>query len=136
MSPPASVAEAYAQCEALTRRQAANFYYGIRLLPRERRRAIGVAALRMPILATEAPASQLEFIDSVGHAQFDILMRREREAEEKFQALLTQYPKRPELHHLHGVFLLSSDLKKAMEELQKEIEISPRHVPALHQRSL
>jgi phytoene synthase len=32
--------QAYAHCEAVTRREAANFYYGIRLLPRERRRAI------------------------------------------------------------------------------------------------
>jgi 15-cis-phytoene synthase len=31
--------EAYAHCESLTRAAAANFYYGIRLLPREKRRA-------------------------------------------------------------------------------------------------
>jgi phytoene synthase len=31
---------AYARCEAITREQAANFYYGIRLLSRERRRAM------------------------------------------------------------------------------------------------
>jgi phytoene synthase len=34
------VARAYEHCEAVTRAQAANFFYGIRLLPRERRRAI------------------------------------------------------------------------------------------------
>lgn len=32
--------EAYAHCEAVTRAQAANFFYGIRLLPRSRRSAI------------------------------------------------------------------------------------------------
>src|ERR1700720_3232459 len=31
---------AYRHCETITRRQAANFYYGIRLLPRDRRRAM------------------------------------------------------------------------------------------------
>jgi len=35
-----STEEAYRQCEAITRRTAANFYYGIRLLPRERRGAM------------------------------------------------------------------------------------------------
>jgi len=35
-----NTADAYRQCEAITRRTAANFYYGIRLLPRERRRAM------------------------------------------------------------------------------------------------
>jgi phytoene synthase len=34
------IARAYEHCEAVTRAQAANFFYGIRLLPRERRRAI------------------------------------------------------------------------------------------------
>jgi phytoene synthase len=36
----ASVEAAYARCEAITREQAANFYYGIRLLSGERRRAM------------------------------------------------------------------------------------------------
>jgi phytoene synthase len=36
----ARVERAYAHCESLTRAAAANFYYGIRLLPREKRAAI------------------------------------------------------------------------------------------------
>src|SRR5437763_5905024 len=35
-----SVADAYRHCEALTREQAGNFYYGIRLLPGPKRRAM------------------------------------------------------------------------------------------------
>jgi phytoene synthase len=38
-----STREAYSRCEAITRAQAANFYYGIRLLPHERRRAMCAA---------------------------------------------------------------------------------------------
>jgi phytoene synthase len=38
-----STARAYDRCEAITREQAANFYYGIRLLARERRRAMCAA---------------------------------------------------------------------------------------------
>ena len=37
------MSEAYDRCEAITRAQAANFYYGIRLLPRGRRRAMCAA---------------------------------------------------------------------------------------------
>jgi phytoene synthase len=40
VSTPEAVGEAYARCEAITREQAANFYYGIRLLSGERRRAM------------------------------------------------------------------------------------------------
>ena len=43
MSTGVSTSEAYDRCEAITRRQAANFYYGIRLLPHERRRAMCAA---------------------------------------------------------------------------------------------
>ncbi len=38
-----TVADAYSRCEAITRSQAANFYYGIRLLPGDRRRAMCAA---------------------------------------------------------------------------------------------
>ena len=40
MSTPPSLDEAYRHCESITRTQAANFYYGIRLLPYERRRGM------------------------------------------------------------------------------------------------
>ncbi len=40
MSTDVELADAYSHCEAVTRAQAANFYYGIRLLPGERRRAM------------------------------------------------------------------------------------------------
>ena len=41
MSVPAlEIAHAYKRCEQITRHEAANFYYGIRLLPRQRRDAM------------------------------------------------------------------------------------------------
>lgn len=40
MRAAAGIAGAYSHCESVTRGQAANFFYGIRLLPRERRRAM------------------------------------------------------------------------------------------------
>ncbi len=43
MSDAAATAAAYSRCEAITREQAANFYWGIRLLSRERRLALCAA---------------------------------------------------------------------------------------------
>src|ERR1039457_5932114 len=40
MSAAVPLAEAYRHCETITRKRAANFYYGIRLLPHDRRRAM------------------------------------------------------------------------------------------------
>ena len=93
-------------------------------------RAIGVAGLRIPVIATNLPAAQQALADAVGRALFDGYVRLEKEAELKYQALLTQYPNHPELHYLHGVALLTSDTAAAIEELKREIEISPRHVAA------
>src|SRR2546430_11067084 len=38
--PALEVEQAYQYCEQITRREAANFYYGIRLLPRSKRQAM------------------------------------------------------------------------------------------------
>jgi 15-cis-phytoene synthase len=43
MTSAIDTSDAYDRCEAITREQAANFYWGIRLLPRERRRAMCAA---------------------------------------------------------------------------------------------
>ena len=43
MNAPLGTAEAYKRCESITRARAANFYYGIRLLPHDRRRAMCAA---------------------------------------------------------------------------------------------
>lgn len=43
MNATVAIADAYSHCEAITRKQAANFFYGIRLLPRERRQAMCAA---------------------------------------------------------------------------------------------
>ncbi len=40
MTMPPSTAAAYGHCESITKTRAANFYYGIRLLPHERRRGM------------------------------------------------------------------------------------------------
>jgi phytoene synthase len=65
---PISTAEAYARCEAITRTEAANFYYGIRLLSGERRRAMCAAyafARRIDDIGdgTLADARKLELLD-------------------------------------------------------------------------
>jgi phytoene synthase len=59
------VGDAYARCESITRAQAANFYYGIRLLAPERRRAM---------CAAYAFARR---IDDIGDGELDRARKRE-----------------------------------------------------------
>ena len=79
MSDAISTADAYDRCEAITRTEAANFYYGIRLLSRERRRAMSAAyafARRIDDIGdgTLAPARKLELLDEAA-AQLSELER-------------------------------------------------------------
>jgi 15-cis-phytoene synthase len=67
------LARDYARCEAITRRQAANFYYGIRLLPRERRHAMSAVyafARRIDDIGdgTLASAEKLRLLDAEAQA--------------------------------------------------------------------
>jgi phytoene synthase len=60
---------AYRQCEEITRKAAANFYYGIRLLSREKRQAMSAVyafARRIDDIGDEsgAPADKLEALES------------------------------------------------------------------------
>jgi phytoene synthase len=71
MSSAISTAEAYGRCEAITRSEAANFYYGIRLLSGERRRAMCAAyafARRIDDIGdgTLAPERKRELLDEAG----------------------------------------------------------------------
>ncbi|HTA96689.1 MAG TPA: squalene/phytoene synthase family protein [Solirubrobacteraceae bacterium] len=71
--------EAYEHCESLTRRAAANFYYGIRLLPRQKR------------LATCAVYAFARRIDDIGDGQIDRARKSEllNVAEQALQAAST-----------------------------------------------
>jgi 15-cis-phytoene synthase len=68
VSTEAEVAQAYRHCEAVTRAQAANFFYGIRLLPGERRHAMCAVyafARRVDDIGdgTLAPRQKLRLLD-------------------------------------------------------------------------
>jgi phytoene synthase len=86
------IADAYARCEALTRGQAANFYYGIRLLPRERRQAMCAAyafARRIDDIGdgTLAHAEKLRLLDGES-AALAAIERGERSSGDAVMAAL------------------------------------------------
>jgi 15-cis-phytoene synthase len=87
MTSATAVEEAYARCEAITREQAANFYYGIRLLSGERRRAMCAVyafARRIDDIGDGQldPARKLELLDEQeravaglpGHAEDPVML--------------------------------------------------------------
>lgn len=92
--------------------------------------ATGIAGLRMPVPLNDLDPDKKEFAFDVGHAMREGLARREAVARREFEALIASHPNAAELHNLLGQLLISSDPDAALVEWRREIEVSPRHVPA------
>lgn len=93
--------------------------------------AMGIAALRKPLLPSELPPTERELVMDVGRTLYDATALKTNEASLEFQVLLDKYPKVPNIHYLYGSFLMYSDANAGLAQLKEELEISPTHVPAM-----
>lgn len=93
--------------------------------------AMGLAALRKPLLPSELPPTEREEVMDVGRTLYDATALHTSEAAREFEGVVAKYPSRPNIHYLYGSFLMYSDADQGLNELKKELEISPAHVPAL-----
>jgi len=93
--------------------------------------AMGIAALRKPLLPMEVPPAEHQLVMDTGRVMYDAAALRTTEAAAEFKILVGKYPDTPNIHYLYGGFLLFSDADGGLVELQKELEISPAHVPAM-----
>lgn len=92
--------------------------------------ATGIAALRKPLLPAELPAADRELVLQAGQAVSDAAARRAAVAQKEMEALVARYPQEPNIHYIYGSYLIFSDVDAALKEWQRELEISPRHVPS------
>jgi tetratricopeptide (TPR) repeat protein len=93
--------------------------------------AMGIAALRKPVLPSELVPTDRELVMDVGRVMCDAAALRTAEAAAEFKILVDKYPETPNIHYLYGSFLMFADANNGLRELKKEIEISPAHVPAM-----
>jgi tetratricopeptide (TPR) repeat protein len=91
---------------------------------------IGLSALRMPLLPSEIPADRRELVRMAGQAAFASQGAHRQDADPIFSAMVKAYPKEPGVHFLYGVYLLDIRPEDGIQELKKELEISPAHIPA------
>jgi len=54
-----------------------------------------------------------------------------KEATQKFEAVLQQYPQEANVHFRFGAFLNIQDSARGIDEIRKAVELAPDHVPAL-----
>ena len=92
--------------------------------------AFGLNVLRMPMLPSEFPPAAREQVLVAGHAGYAMAARQVGPARLALDELVTRYPKTPHAHYARGVFFLTEDSERALEDFRRELEISPSHVPA------
>jgi len=91
---------------------------------------IGLAALRMPLLPSEIPTDRRELVRMAGEAAFASQTPKHKEAEPIFKTMVNAYPNEHGVHFLYGVYLLDIRPEDGVIELNRELQISPSHVPA------
>jgi tetratricopeptide (TPR) repeat protein len=94
--------------------------------------AMGLASLRMPNLPEDYPPEVRERVWLAGKSAFYASVHDFARSEEYSHRLLARYGQQPEVHYLEGTHLLF-ELKpaEAAQEFRKELQISPRHSPAM-----
>jgi tetratricopeptide (TPR) repeat protein len=96
---------------------------------------LGLAALRLPYLPSEAPPEKREMITIAGRAVFQSTKNRYSPAARlAFDELVGRYPDEPNAHYAKGAFLMAVEEAEAgLAEFQRALALDPSHVPAMLQ---
>lgn len=86
--------------------------------------AIGLAALRTPLLPKEMKGDA-QLFTLAGEAAYLTMLRDYKDANRTFDSLLQRFPNAHYVHYLYGCFLLALKPDVAMQELRRELEITP-----------
>lgn len=92
--------------------------------------AAGIAGLRKKWIPPEVPESEQDKVFKLGDAMATVMQRDSTGAMEKFEAVVRDYPKDPEIHYRFGAFLMEENPDRGIEELKKTLELEPDHIPA------
>lgn len=91
--------------------------------------AAGLPALRMPILPSDVPENQRDVVAMAGKAFWDLATQEPDVAEADFKALVSKYPKFPNVHYFYGTYLAARHPEQCAPEFLKELSITPDSVP-------
>lgn len=87
--------------------------------------ALGLAALRTPLLPQDIPAEQQDLFHTAGLAAFSQMAGDPSSAHQHFQTLLEHYPTAHHVHYLYACSLLAANPEQAIQEFRRELQITP-----------
>jgi tetratricopeptide (TPR) repeat protein len=93
--------------------------------------AAGIAGMREPWLPAEVPEARRGLVYMLGDAMAAAMERDNKEAVQKFEAVLAQFPGEPNVHFRYGAFLNLEDPARGIDEIKKAVDLAPDHIPAL-----
>ena len=92
--------------------------------------ALGLALLRLSQLPSEVTPEAREMVQLAGQAAILAYRRMTEAAEQTYAQLVTRYPHVPNVHYVHGAYLVHERPDQALEQFKLELERSPYHVLA------
>ncbi|MGA3023906.1 MAG: tetratricopeptide repeat protein [Bryobacteraceae bacterium] len=87
--------------------------------------AIGIAALREPLLPDDIPADRRDLFEAAGRAFWSVMGHDEAQAANALQQLLNRFPASPGVHSLIGSYLLVAPPGEAVAEFRRELDSEP-----------
>lgn len=93
--------------------------------------AAGINLLRLTCLPGQVPAADREAVELAGRATLQAWKGRHDEARKTARLLAEKFPARANVHYTLGfVHLMAADDDAMAAEMEKELAVSPGHVPA------
>jgi len=114
--------EALAQLQALTK------YPGN---PPPVEEAMGLCVLASPEEMAQLSPQRRAVVDLAGKAAWSFATQHLDAAVAAYRQLVMQYPSELGVHYAYGLFLMETDIKEALAEFQKEVQINAKHWPAM-----
>jgi predicted Zn-dependent protease len=93
--------------------------------------AMGLCALASPDDIARITPRRRAVVDLAGKAAWALAGQHRDVAATGYRQLLAQYPGEQGVHYAYGIYLMETDLKGALAELQEEVHNHPKHWPSL-----
>jgi tetratricopeptide (TPR) repeat protein len=93
--------------------------------------AIGLTALRRPLLPAEIPAQDQPVVAAAGKAAYFWMANDEQATAAAFKTLLESYPNAAGVHYFYATYLLAfRPAEEAYAEFKRELEVQPKNPDA------
>jgi tetratricopeptide (TPR) repeat protein len=93
--------------------------------------AAGIAGLRRALVPPEVPQADRDLVWKLGDAMSSAMEQSQKDAIPKFETVLAEYPNEPNVHFRFGAYLMGQEPERGIAEIEKTLELDPKHVPAL-----